>query len=166
MATIVSFRPGSFEFLPDLREGIERVATGLVNRLDAGPPAALVEGRYSLSPSQYRRALGVGPIAEAPLAAIGFPVIGADVPGIRPTRLDRDEAERRLGDTLFAQTAADCRSPVFDVPEAGAWPSPVEVKSRTAELAASVACFLVELGPQACHTDAIAALVSTLGGRA
>jgi energy-coupling factor transporter ATP-binding protein EcfA2 len=168
--TIVSVRPGSLAWLPQLARGlpdVERIGHLRRPELEAalaehGPLAA--PRRLKLSPPQLAGQLGVPLAARASLDAIVFPEAGAAPDGLALERLDRDAAGRRLAETLFGVHSGRTGPTEFERRAGAARPADADARGLEA-VAARVPCFSLRFGHERYADDhaARSILQATLG---
>ena len=165
MPSIVSVRPGSFTVLPWLHARVQQFACGHTRfASDVGPARLLNDGRYGLSPAQFCQLLNTQPVATAMASAIAFPRLDPTISGARAHRLNTANAAERLTACLFAASGLGTRSELFDLPESGRFPSPLELQNQARQFAAEIPCFEVRLGPHAYQPEHIDPLLDQLLG--
>lgn len=164
MATIVSIRSGSYSQLPELADRLGAVTGGAFARIDESRvPAPLVDGRSSLSPAQFARALATSLVEEATLRTVAFPSINADGDGLCWQRITPNEAAGRLSSALFAASAARVQSELFEVPDEIAFADDETVRERINRLVTETDCVEIGLGRSAYDSAAVAELLRSLG---
>lgn len=165
IASIVSVRAGMLDVLPALRQQLRAAACGITHRAStAAPPQARPDGGLSLSPIQYAQALGRPFEATATLTTIAFPRLDPSQSGVATAPLSPPAAVQRLTEGLFSAENLDARSEVFDVMEAGPWPSIAEHGRAVCALAETVRCVELRVGPDAYRPDVMESLVEELLG--
>jgi hypothetical protein len=163
MPSIVSVRPGSLEFLPGVEPRLRASACGHTSRsLETTTPVTLADGRYALSPAQFRRVVDARPVAEAGLAAIVFPRVRPEEATLSVRPLSAQEATQRLAEAVFGLAAAGGPSAIFDVAGPGNYPDLESVLAKAARLANDVPCLEVGLGRSAFRTDVIGGMLDRL----
>jgi hypothetical protein len=130
MPTAVKVRPPTLAEFPELRRGLPPVERPYLHTLDelaaakAGAASPEVV-EFALSPAQLAHQLGVERCGAAPLGAIVFPDVRADMAGWRAERLTSDEVGRRLFANLYGGAFAGRGATVFEAVDGGrSAPSP------------------------------------------
>ena len=149
--TIVALRAGTLALFPALAGRLERARYDSSRRLDEPPATSRPrQDKATISPAQLCRLLGVAPAAQAEIAAVVFPRITDEEPGLGLERLSEHEALARLiTQALFGVTSSRSSSEVFSLAHDGAGPSVAERHDRCRELAARVPAFECRLGTKA-----------------
>lgn len=163
IASIVSVRAGMLDLLPGVRARLMASACGITHRAGAAaPPRVRDDGGIGLTPTQYAGALDTTLDASADLVSVAFPRLDVTHRGIDLVPLGATEAARRLHDALFSAGDLGARSLLFDVPEAGTWPSAADHAERTAALAGSLRCVELRVGPDAYRSEVLAPVIESL----
>ena len=148
MPTAVKVRPPTLAEFPELRRGLPPVDRPYLHTLDelakANTSAAVPEStEFALSPAQLAHQLGVERRGSAPLGAIVFPEVRADVAGWAADRLDPEEIGRRLFVNLYGGSPDRRGSTVFEDLDGGrSFPS----RALADELAQAAPGYRVTLG--------------------
>jgi hypothetical protein len=154
--TIVSVRPDTLRFFPQLRLGPHErpllVHTGereseVEGAAGVSPPRRPARD-FSLSPAQLARRLGSAGVPGAPLSVIVIPEISGEVATWTLDRLPASEGLARLGEVLYGTRRRGCRGTVLAnlCGPATSRPDPAALAERLAE---GVRFFRCRLGPQA-----------------
>lgn len=157
MPTIVSVRQPTLEFFPDLAERCAasrfdyRRSLTECGRGGLATPLRRKDGGSlpGLSGLQFCRLLGAPAVASAPLARVIFPNIQPHVHGSELIPLRRDDAARRLAQSVFAPSRPWRWSTAFERFAAAGPPSAEWIESECRRLTAGVACFECLLGRDA-----------------
>lgn len=161
LPSIVSVRPGTLDYLPELPPRLTDAAVGHTRRPgEPGTPGRLSGGRIGLSPRQWADVLGVELAAEADPAAILFvrAEAGRSRTVIRP--LDPEECAGRADGAVFASRGAGQGSDLCALPEVGPLPDAAATRAKARDFLATVAGFEVLLGGDAYAGDRLAELLS------
>ena len=153
MPTIVSVRPGTLGFFPQLEEALQ--ASGFHYRLTlqeaAGSETARPSSndkRYGLSPAGFCALLGVERLGACQASAVVFPQIADDERTIRVRQLDEAEAAERLTRAVFGVAAAHQMEQLLG--ETGELRvGDAAVTRSIVQLVAAVPCFECRLGRRA-----------------
>lgn len=150
--TIITVRPKTLDFFPALgrrirEEGLHANLTS-DEQLDQGfpRPALFTQGRYRLSPLQFRRLLGTEAVATALDPVVVVPRITGRSGDFALRRLDADEAFELLQDSFFGAKHWATSTPVFNRHPERAAPTGPQCVARWREFASTRPCLLCEIG--------------------
>jgi hypothetical protein len=151
MPTPVKVLAPTLRSFPELRRGLRPIERPYLHALhevvggrDLDDLAAPAE--FALSPAQVAHQLGVAALDAAPLGAIVFPEIRADVAGHAVERLDPDDVAARLWTNQYGMPSARTEATLFEALDGG---RTAPSRERARELAGSVPGYRVVLGPGA-----------------
>jgi hypothetical protein len=119
LPTAVKVRPPTLAEFPELRRGLPSVDRPYLHTLDELAKvdvgiAAPETSEFALSPAQLAHQLRVERHGAAPLGAILFPEVRADMTGWAADRLPRDEVARRLLTNLYGGPPGRRGATVFE----------------------------------------------------
>jgi hypothetical protein len=151
MPTPVKVLAPTLRSFPELRRGLRPIERPYLHALhevvgghdhdDLTTPA-----EFALSPAQVAHQLGVAALDAAPLGAIVFPEIRADVAGHAVARLDPHDVAARLRANQYGMPSSRTEATLFEELDGGRTTSPRE---RLDDLAGSVPGYRVVLGSRA-----------------
>ncbi len=161
LPTIVSVRPGTLDYLPELGSRLAGAAVDHTRRPgEAAPPRTLSDDRIGLSPSQWAHLLGVEQAAAARPVAIVYP---RPEPGRARSvirRLDPREHAERVALALFAAGSAGQASELCALPEVGPLPDGPTQHAAAGEFLQQLRGLEILLGADAYQADRLAELLA------
>lgn len=161
LPSIVSVRPGTLDYLPELVPRLAVSTTGYARRSgEPGPARTLSEGRIGLSPGQWAEVLGVELTAAAKPVAILFPRAEAGRARTAVRRLEPAENAGRVVAALFAAGSIGAASELCALPEVGTHPAIAAHQAAAGEFLQTLAGFEVLLGADAYQGDRLAELLA------
>jgi hypothetical protein len=164
--TAVKVRPSTQAEFPELRRDLPPVERPYLYTLDelareASSPGRVDSTEFALSPAQLARQLRVTPVGTAPLGAVVFPEVRADLVGWAVERLDAAGAGRRLFANLYGGPPGRRGPTIFEELDGG---GRLPSGDLATELARTVPAYRVTLGSGAYAERRFAErLLKTLG---
>lgn len=152
VTTIITIRPKTLDFFPTLgrrirEEGLHANLTSDEQLDQTFPrPALFTQGRYRLSPLQFRRLLGTEQVATAVDPVVVIPRITGRSGGFALRRLDAEEAFVLLQDSFFGAKHWATSTPVFNRHPGRAAPTRPQCEEWWRGFSSTRPCFLCEIG--------------------
>lgn len=166
--TILTVRPGTLKHCPAFGTSLqscrfEPELTCAESRRTGRSITPWVEDKFALSPPQYCRLVEAKPISQATFKSLLFPQVTHRDGGAELICLKPSEVLARLRRALFGTSDLRRRSELFDIPEAGPYPSEEQICELARELSEQTPGYILELGLQSYSSKPLGWLQSLLG---
>ena len=150
MPTVVTVRPGTVDLLPGFGRSLAESSFGhrwtIEETRTPRPVRRLKEGKFGLTPAQFRALVGTPAAAACRARAVVFPRVTNLPGGARLRALDTEEAAARLPSVLFGAGSLRKTSELFVSPDETPAPDESALARFARRFAAEVRCFECELG--------------------
>jgi hypothetical protein len=167
MPTILSIRPPTFDFFPEVRDRLYERRFHFQSTLDEAsqpaskPPAPWKDGRMGLTPAQACALFATRAVAEAQAKVLVFPRITSRPGGFELAAISVDEAVENLMSSVFGARHLDARSELTTRPAPDRY-TYAQIREHCAVLAARMRRVELRVGLEAYQQSPHEALLRPL----